>query len=580
MQYISKNFSALVCPVLATLMVGISSLSISAQTVFVEQGSEWNSFNRSAFYTQDQGSRIMPLAWMRALLLPDGTGFLNDSLTRYGYLANPNSPTSDVPVGFSVAQYQGMPSIGMTCAACHTRQIEVNNTPYRIDGGPGIVDFQSFLADLDTAVALVLSEDANFDVFAGQAIGTAASDEDKAQLKVAVELWHLRFNTLTSRALPDPAWGPGRLDAVSMIFNRLAGLDIGPPPTYLIPENIYPADAPTRYPFLWNAARQDKTQWPGFADNGNDLLGLARNLGEVYGVFGVLHPTKTTGLSILNRDYLGANSANFEGLSHLEELIWKIGPPAWPWEINDTLAATGEEIFKRASDDGGCVNCHGQRPGANRWTIRGTWETPIQDVGTDNRECKILERTVKTGIMEGAKIPFLTDPLKPVDTSFNLLSTAVIGSIFQRVTSFGSADSAALTANELPPELSQLKGAFREIVPPPPGLTTSANRSGCAYEARVLQGIWAAAPYLHNGSVPTLEALLLPASERPVSFKMGPNYDIESVGLSTEQSQFGYVLETTDCADVGSGNSRCGHEYGSSLSVGEREALLEYLKSL
>ncbi|MGB8900889.1 MAG: hypothetical protein WCC90_17330, partial [Methylocella sp.] len=42
----------------------------------------------------------------------------------------------------------------------------------------------------------------------------------------------------------------------------------------------------TRYPFLWNAARQDKTQWPGFAKNGIDLLGLARNLGEVYGVFG------------------------------------------------------------------------------------------------------------------------------------------------------------------------------------------------------------------------------------------------------------------------------------------------------
>ena len=522
----------------------------------------------------------MPLAWMRALISPGGTDFLKDSLARYGYLPNPNGGSSDIPVGFTVAQHDGKPSIGMTCAACHTRQIEVNDTPFRIDGGPGIVDFQSFLADLDAAVALVLSETANFDSFAEKVIGAAASDENKAQLKLELELWHLRFNTLTNRALPDPAWGPGRLDAVSMIFNRLAGLDIGPPPTYLIPENIYPADAPTRYPFLWNAARQDKTQWPGFADNGNNTLGLARNLGEVYGVFGVLHPTKTTGLSVLNRDYLGANSANFEGLSHLEELIWKIGPPEWPWEINDQLAAKGEEIFKRDTADGGCTKCHGKRPGANRWTIRGTWDTPIQDVGTDNRECRILERTVKTGIMEGAKIPFLTESLKPVDTAFNVLSTAVIGTIFQRITSFGSANSAALSVNELPPELSQLKGAFREITPPPAGLTTSANRSGCAYEARVLDGIWAAAPYLHNGSVPTLDALLLPTSERPASFKIGSSYDIDSVGLSIDQSQFNYVLETTDCSDVGSGNSRCGHEYGSGLSDEDREALLEYLKSL
>lgn len=38
------------------------------------------------------------------------------------------------------------------------------------------------------------------------------------------------------------------------------------------------------------------------------------------------------------------------------------------------------------------------------------------------------------------------------------------------------------------------------------------------YESRVLQGIWAAAPYLHNGSVPTLEELLKPAAERVESF--------------------------------------------------------------
>jgi hypothetical protein len=69
-----------------------------------------------------------------------------------------------------------------------------------------------------------------------------------------------------------------------MIFNRLTGLDLGPPPNYIIASNIKRADAPVRYPFLWNAPVQDQTQWPGFADNGNDILGLARNLGEVHGI--------------------------------------------------------------------------------------------------------------------------------------------------------------------------------------------------------------------------------------------------------------------------------------------------------
>ena len=102
-------------------------------------------------------------------------------------------------------------------------------------------------------------------------------------LLAAVKEWYEPYHTLIERALPKDTWGPARLDAVSMIFNRLTGLDIGTAPPYLIPDNIKAADAPVRYPFLWNAARQNKTQWLGFAANGNDLLGLARNVGEVYG---------------------------------------------------------------------------------------------------------------------------------------------------------------------------------------------------------------------------------------------------------------------------------------------------------
>ena len=93
-------------------------------------------------------------------------------------------------------------------------------------------------------------------------------------------------------ALPDQPWGPGRLDAVGMIFNRLTGLGLGPPPTFMIEKNFRKAYAPVRYPFLWNATKQDKTQWPGFAPNGSDVLGLARNLGEVYGVFAEFEPKK------------------------------------------------------------------------------------------------------------------------------------------------------------------------------------------------------------------------------------------------------------------------------------------------
>lgn len=540
-----------------------------------QQGAEWTAAAQKDFYSRDQGSRIMPLRWIAALKQPNGEPFMASSLSRYGYLPNEESRPAGLPIGFTVGSGSNGQEIGMNCAACHTRQIEVKGASYRIDGGPGIVDFQSFLADLDTAVNTVLADQQAFTDFAHAVLGPEPTPDDKTKLREALQAWYLPYHTLMKGALPSPAWGPARLDAVAMIFNRLTGLDIGPPPTYMIPENIKPAVAPVRYPFLWNAAIQDKAQWPGFASNGNNILGLARNLGEVYGVFGIFHPKKDTG-RLLGVDYLDKNSADFQGLAALENLVRKIGPPQWPWKVNQTLANKGKVIFARKTEQGGCVECHGKKPGQTRFLNQKTWATPIMDVGTDSREYDILGWTVKTGVLEGAKIPLIAKPLKPVDTAFNVLGTSVIGSILQHYVPvlMKTEDQAQVKGVQslFTPETESLKDAF--IVPP------SGAQPSYAYESRVLEGIWAAAPYLHNGSVPTLAELLKPAAERVSSFKVGPEYDIVNVGLAVDQTRFDYTLQTTDCSDRNSGNSRCGHEFGTTLSADEKKALLEYLKTL
>lgn len=252
-------------------------------------------------------------------------------------------------------------------------------------------------------------------------------------------------------------------------------------------------------------------------------------------------------------------------------------PPKWPWAIDQALADKGKAIYARKTEDGGCAECHGITPGKTRFLDQKTWNTPILDVGTDSREYEVLSRTVKTGVLEGAKIPFLAAPLKPVDTAFNVLGTAVLGSILQHyvpvLMKVEDVAQAIGLKSPFPPETESLKEAY--IAP-----TTSEENPSYAYESRVLEGIWAAAPYLHNGSVPTLAELLKPAAERVSSFKIGPAYDIVNVGLATEQTKFDYTLQTTDCSDRNSGNSRCGHEYGTALSPDEKKALLEYLKTL
>ncbi len=106
-------------------------------------------------------------------------------------------------------------------------------------------------------------------------------------------------------------------------------------------------------------------------------------------------------------------------------------------------------------------------------------------------------------------------------------------------------------------------------------------RKTFGYANQPLDGLWLRAPYLHNGSVPTLRDLLNPASERPKVFYRGYDvYDPKNVGFITSvQEENGQVYFKYDTALPGNGNF--GHEgraYGTSLPADEKDALVEYLK--
>ena len=100
------------------------------------------------------------------------------------------------------------------------------------------------------------------------------------------------------------------------------------------------------------------------------------------------------------------------------------------------------------------------------------------------------------------------------------------------------------------------------------------------YANMPLDGVWLRAPYLHNGSVPTLTDLLNPPEQRPTSFYRGYDvYDSEKVGfvsdVAEENGKQYFQLDTSL-----SGNSNSGHTYGTNLPAGDKAALLEYLKGL
>jgi len=99
------------------------------------------------------------------------------------------------------------------------------------------------------------------------------------------------------------------------------------------------------------------------------------------------------------------------------------------------------------------------------------------------------------------------------------------------------------------------------------------------YQSPPLDGLWLRAPYLHNGSVPTLRDLLNPPDDRPKVFHRGYDvYDPVNVGFVTrgyDTARHGWKHDT---AERGNGNG--GHLYGTGLTEDEKAALIEYLKTL
>jgi len=98
-------------------------------------------------------------------------------------------------------------------------------------------------------------------------------------------------------------------------------------------------------------------------------------------------------------------------------------------------------------------------------------------------------------------------------------------------------------------------------------------RSTQKYWAPSLAGVWARAPYLHNGSVRTMADLLTAPAGRPASFhRASSRYDEAAMGYLDEGP---FLMDTRTPA-----NSNSGHDYGTALTPGQKHDLIEYLKTL
>jgi hypothetical protein len=583
------------------LLVAVSSIAaaVFGQTWLPQN---WTPQRRQQVYTTAQGSKLIPYKWALALERPDDeTLFFADNGRRFGFLPN-GSPTG-LPIGIvEDPNLDGTSHLGLTCAACHTRDVHYHGTMYRIDGGGADADLQLFLAEMSRATTATSQkiDSPKFDRFAKRVLGPNASQSARRKLFNDLKTFASGYATFVTNSTPATPWGRSRTDAFSMIFNRVTSIDLG------IPSNTRKPNAPVSYPFLWDTSRFDKVQYDGGVPNESVVERLGRNVGEVLGVFAEVKITRVLGLPVMR------STAKRVNMLALEDWWSELRSPKWADAtalpaIDTTKLARGKEIY-----DQHCLRCHAMvTPGIRQKVTL----VSLEKVGTDPSMAKVAAtRTAKTGILKGVHqnlSPFLprfgAEALAPTIAGHVTISVILTPEISPSNpspngpggTSAPTAAAMAVVQESAPPptnndredperervrELLAETGTTNEASGEEDELETPLRAFALRAEdakvtlhsrARPLDGIWATAPYLHNGSVPTLADLLKPAADRPNTFYVGDcEIDPVNVGCVSTIRPGASLFDTSK-----KGNWNTGHA-PPSLSEDDRKALLEYLKSL
>jgi hypothetical protein len=575
---------------------------------------------RERYYHADEGIQYLPVDVLTALRRPvldpalyvhfDPIKDIPKYLYRQGLLAKPErfglypSPFEGdpLPLGITESDDAGfVPMAGLNCATCHTTVMTYDGQAHIVDGGASHFAISTFVQEMvSSLVATTIlgferrrvydaykkaadarlqvasqaltaeDDDAAFEAMLGDAefaryseaaaafargqragFGQAASRyaahlatrlgfdaatklgplqlatgshpryedlDSRGKFFVYMILRTANFATLAEYGKEGPATGMGRSNPWLVVRNMLKANK-----KYLdLPELMGADTAVDKYgaintSHIFNYSRQKWVFWTGVT---NSMM--SRNLAQgVALVTDFDWDTYQTTVSV-------------ERLHEVNAVAQQIGVPAWPAAFPDpdaALAAQGKDLFEHH-----CLGCHSA---IHADAAPGQTVLRYCDVGTDSH------------YYDGQAPNFRG----------NSLFTAVLPAFIGRVSEEAYARE-GLGGMEPALEAGRYPGEWRD---PSPN----------AFVSKPLHGVWASAPYLHNGSVRTLRELLKPPAEREAEFWVGSmEYDPYGMGYTNERTYYASKLDTAKL-----GNSQLGHDFGTGLSDAEKAQLLEFLKT-
>ncbi|PCK06332.1 MAG: hypothetical protein COA42_17360 [Alteromonadaceae bacterium] len=627
-----------------------------------------NNHDAQWFHQTTQGTATLPIpyGWVLALEEPKaspwltflGTNkpFMDEYILRLGFIKGTKSKHNPdaLPIGLAQTPSIYFPGVdrkddamGFTCAACHTGQIVHDKTRYIIDGGPAMTDLGLLTASLGAALAqTALSSkltvlDGRFERFAEKVLGSNYNVLTRSTLKkqLATTLGILVKQSDTINVTE----GFTRLDALNRIGNAVFASDMDRN------RNYAPIVAPVNYPHIWTTTWFDWVQY-----DASIMQPLIRNTGEALGVKAYVNVD--AGFDNTTEDYVNITASNINteasdrerfassvpvrNLVEIEDWLGGTHPyerksfdglkaPAWPSSLPSIVHAKANEGAKLYSEL--CQGCHLPPVSSPEFWSDKYWSNieyhqdgelkltdekylnlvvvPVDTIGTDPSQSRVLpERTVDTSGLNLNTEVCTREPL-PIDAGGDELGRLVYVPLNDSSTSMF-----ALALGAFVERTNNQWFGQNYITSEKERSRFEGNRPNClqaamGYKARPLNGVWATAPFLHNGSIPTLTALLSPQEERPVFVELGDQrFDAENVGIfqgeeitrlnsdyepedsdhrtMKDYDRGRFILDTRELGNLNTGHLFDDNSSGKSGVIGrklsdeERMQIIEYIKTL
>ena len=571
---------------------------------------------REEFFHLTTGSELFPLRWMQNLINPETGELFLENPGRFGLIPGPSNPDG-LPIGLTAADSSDIRSrgkmVGINCSACHTGHLTYEGQQLVIVGGSSLFDVERFLSELylaaektaqtpDMLVSFVhrlrqhrqdreQSPPAASDRILSHLVRDSAALSDLtetfrslARNAVDAEADELlrsfsRRETQTQEEVRSVLLYGFEEDVRNALEDSLRAVDTDSADVtedqkkqdikqltqdfFIVARLLSGRIAFARdLAGLWKHNLPSTRGGPGHRDNievNRPLLFRTKSEQQAAGPCGPPpffmlqgvrwtdwdgHARSTTDCHLLAALSWGSVSSPetpsstvpIANLARFEQLAGKLKSPVWPedefGELNAGQIQAGESVFRKH-----CAQCHRPEMVDAQDVPHGS-VYPLSEIGTDplrlQNYLQPLDRQNYSQVLQQSSQNDLGAASQPTNHS---------------------AEDTVLLSERHPNRRQDSNG----------------------YVARRLEGIWATAPYLHNGSVPSLKHLLLPAAFRPNRFSIHrAEYDTKSVGLILDISQSHEFLFDTSLP----GNSNSGHEYGTALNQTRKNALLEYLKSL